>query len=238
MIDTMNDVMILRRGGGSANLFGALCVAYPVGVSCTLTGKNTRKTLKAKDTSGQTVFAVPEAGTWTVEISKTKNGALVTKTKDVEISTEERCKNVKMAFETVYFDGGNVCDYSGGWNEQLTVGETIKLEVSGGSSSSWDIGRYGTANGAINLAEIEKLTITVPTCADCQTAYFYLSSTAGGEFGMNANPSPSDKWELTKGENIINVADFDGTYYLAFCIVNAKQTTNNSVLEISRISGE
>lgn len=59
---------------GGAKLFAAIGATYPAGSTLTCT-KGT-KTLTAKNTSGQWVFAIPEAGTWTVNagtLSKTVN---------------------------------------------------------------------------------------------------------------------------------------------------------------------
>ena len=62
-----------------SKLFAAIGVTYPAG--STLTCTNGTKTLTAKNTSGQWVFAIPEAGTWTVTATQGPN----TKSQSVSI---------------------------------------------------------------------------------------------------------------------------------------------------------
>lgn len=69
-------------GGGTSKVFAVISVTYPEGSTCTCTDGT--KTLKLKNTSGQGVFWIPYAGTWTVTATK----GTATKSKSVEITSE------------------------------------------------------------------------------------------------------------------------------------------------------
>lgn len=73
----MGEAFIVRRGGGgTGKLFAAIGVTYPAGSVCTCTMGS--KTLTAKDTSGQALFAIPSAGDWTVKaVSGTQTASAV-----------------------------------------------------------------------------------------------------------------------------------------------------------------
>lgn len=88
--------MIYVLSGAGTKLFAAIGVTYPAGSTVTCT--NGTKTLTAKTTSGQWVFAIPEAGTWTVTAG--------TKSKSVAITTEGQFESVNLA-EIVLYDGEN-----------------------------------------------------------------------------------------------------------------------------------
>ena len=112
--------MIYVMGGGTSKFFGAIGVVYPEGSTCTCTGKNTGKKLKAKDTSGQEVFAVPEADIWTIQISKIVDGVETGRTTTVEINGRIRCVNITMNYELVLFNGGDNTEETGGWDYSET----------------------------------------------------------------------------------------------------------------------
>lgn len=104
--------MIFNMNGGGTKLFAAIGVTYPAG--STLTCTNGTKTFKAKTTSGQWVFAIPETGTWIVTATDPADPTK-TKSKTVEITTEGQSVNVDLV-ELVLFDSGNQCeDITGGW---------------------------------------------------------------------------------------------------------------------------
>lgn len=126
----MNEVYIVRRGGG-VKLFAAIGVTYPEG--STLTCTNGTKTLKAKTTTGQWVFAIPEAGTWTV----TATDGTETDSQAVSITTEGQFSSVELSYSIVIFDNG-------------TVGVPISLGYKNYSSNSVTIGDVITVNAAKN----------------------------------------------------------------------------------------
>lgn len=87
------DAFIVRRGGGAlANAFAVIAVTYPEGSTCTCTKGS--KVIRAKDTSGQYLFSIPETGVWTI---KATNGAQTTE-KAVEITTKYQFEEIKLYF--------------------------------------------------------------------------------------------------------------------------------------------
>lgn len=96
--------------GGAKEIFAAIGAAYPVGSVCTCT--NGEKTLTAKDTTGQFIFNIPEAGTWTVSCTDGEK----TRSKSVAINAEGESANVALSYGLSIVLGG-VHDTSviGGW---------------------------------------------------------------------------------------------------------------------------
>lgn len=97
----MGECFITRRGGGSGKLFAAIGVTYPVGSAVTCT--NGTKTLTAKTTSGQWVFAIPEAGTWTV----TATDGTSSKSESVSITKEGQWESVELSYRYYLFKEGS-----------------------------------------------------------------------------------------------------------------------------------
>lgn len=84
----------------SSKLFAAIGVTYPAGSTVTCT--NGTKTLTAKTTSGQWVFAIPEAGTWTVTATKGTSS----KSQSVSITTEGQWESVELKYRTYIYEQG------------------------------------------------------------------------------------------------------------------------------------
>ena len=91
----MSKCFIEGMGGGGTKLFAAIGVTYPAG--STLTCTNGTKTLTAKTTSGQWVFAIPSAGIWTV----TAILGTETASETVVITTEGQFKSVELMYNYV-----------------------------------------------------------------------------------------------------------------------------------------
>lgn len=114
---------------GGAKAFAYIGVTYPAG--STLTCTNGSKTLTAKTTSGQWVFAIPEAGTWTVTATDGTN----TKSETVEIASEGQSVSVVLSYKFVLFENGK---FASGY------------AVSGGMSISGNYLWVGAVNGKTN----------------------------------------------------------------------------------------
>lgn len=93
-------IMLSGGSGGSGKLFAAIGVTYPAGSTVTCT--NGSKTLIAKTTSGQWVFAIPEAGTWTV----TATQGTSTKSQSVSITKEGQFESVELSYALVIIENG------------------------------------------------------------------------------------------------------------------------------------
>lgn len=150
----MRECSIVRRGGGgsSSNLFAAIGVTYPEGSTCTCT--NGAKTLKAKNTSGQWVFVIPEPKTlpetWTVTATDGKN----TKSQSVSITKECQLESIKLEYKLVLFAPGVTDKMSIGFAASasaglanLTVGNTAKITSASNGSISY------MSNEPINLTD-------------------------------------------------------------------------------------
>ena len=115
--------MIYVMSGGGTKLFAAIGVTYPAG--STLTCTNGTKTMKAKTTSGQWVFAVPEAGTWTVT-STDPTDSTKTKSQSVSITSEGQFESVELNFALVLIENGTpVQGYA--WNTPNANYPTYKV---------------------------------------------------------------------------------------------------------------
>lgn len=110
--------MIFVLSGGT-KLFAAIGVTYPEG--STLTCTDGTKTLKAKTTTGQWVFSIPYAGTWTVTATDGTN----TKSESVEITAEGQFESVVLSYRKYIFsyESGFAEGFSG-WQHGYAGGTT------------------------------------------------------------------------------------------------------------------
>lgn len=100
--------------GGGAKAFALIGVTYPAGSTCTCT--DGAKTLKLKNTSGQGIFLIPYAATWTVKAVKDSKSTSET----VSITAEGQAETVALIFELILFDGGDKTGVTGGWTYTIT----------------------------------------------------------------------------------------------------------------------
>lgn len=178
----MGECFINRRGGGSGKLFAAISATYPAGSTCTCS--NGVKTLKAKDTSGKALFAIPEAGTWVVTATDGKNS----KTAEVVITTETQCESVTLSYSLVLFDNGtDNTDITGGWtsisNGRVQVSATTYSAGVGETNST----STTTSKKAIDLSEYSILKFY-----DLRTTYTVYMGVDGASIGKNYGDSGQD----------------------------------------------
>lgn len=94
----------------SGKLFAVIGVIYPAGSVCTCT--NGSKTLKAPDTSGKAIFAIPEAGDWTVEAVDGSDED----SKVISITEQGHSVNVELSYALWLYKAGDECaSVTGGW---------------------------------------------------------------------------------------------------------------------------
>lgn len=110
----MGNCFITRRGGGTSKAYAVIGVTYPAGSTCTCT--DGAKTLTLKNTSGQGIFIIPYAATWTVTATDGTN----TNSKSVEITSEGQSVSVELSYALVLFDGGDNTSVTGGWTYTIT----------------------------------------------------------------------------------------------------------------------
>lgn len=198
---------IMLSGGGSDKLFAAIGVTYPAGSTVTCT--NGTKTLKAKTTSGQWVFAIPEAGTWTVTATDGTN----TKSQSVSITSEGQLETVTLSYQLVLFDGGigaenwvGQSDNSGGSYE---IGK--ELEVSSTANNGGGEGKI-TSSAAVNLSDKKILTVSV------SRVFFNEYYNSDYDFDVYIGTTPYGTDVATKeitdpGDVNIDVSQLNGTSY-------------------------
>lgn len=168
------------------SLFAAIGVTYPAG--STVTCANGSTTLKAKTTSGQWVFAIPKAGTWTV----TATNGTSTKSQSVSITKEGQFEVIGLAYTYYLFNNGSVVEWRGEAtpNSRVTIGETLVCERSGEAYNE-----YASAYTAqtVDVTNYSKLCITVSRLAGS-----YLS------FGLTTEAMQA----AVSVQSINNVGDF------------------------------
>ena len=151
----MSEAFITRRGGGGVKLFAVIGVTYPAGSVCTCT-KGT-KTYNAKNTSGLALFAVPEVGEWTVSCTD----GTQTASKTVTISADGEAVNVRLMYQLVLYNAGDInSDVTGGYEElgtrpgfPITVNDnSVKFSSARGDFSRW------RSKNIIDFSQISTIT--------------------------------------------------------------------------------
>lgn len=122
----MGEAFITRRGGIGNKVFAVIGAAYPAGSICTCT--NGSKTLKAKDTSGQALFVIPAAGTWTVKAVKGSQSKSVA----VKITTEGQVATVELAYQLYIITDGKY-NRSIGFNTQIRSSASMSMTENNGT---------------------------------------------------------------------------------------------------------
>lgn len=150
----MSNVFMIRKGGGGtvSGAFAVLSVSFPVGSTCTLSKDS--KIYRAPSNTNTALFAVPEAGDWTITI---QDGGKQ-KTTTVPITEKGQVERIVIGYSTVLFEPGS--------------GSEALWEISGtGSASSQNITldgyvSYGTTYSgwaylktAMSMAGLSALTI-------------------------------------------------------------------------------
>ena len=192
--------MIYVMSGGGTKLFAAIGVTYPAGSTVTCT--NGTKTLEAKTTSGQWVFAVPEAGTWTVTATQGTNS----KSQSVEITSEGQFENVALSYQLHLFKAGE------GLASGYSIAKSGSLTVSKGTNAITLKRSDLTTNGqayfspAIDCSQFTKLTV-VATQTEIYDSYgtTLVRLLAGTTAEQNGTAAVSKKLNLSGA----TTCDFD-----------------------------
>lgn len=205
----MAECFIVRKGssGGLAGeLYAAIGVTYPEDSICTCTNESTGVVLTDDDTTGQVVFNIPEASTWTIT-STDPADATKTKSQSVSITTEGQCESVKLTYRLYLYDNGtkNVEWNKGGssygsgtvtynsdhvsisnsgyptWlstSEKLSRGEYTKLGMTTVLSSNPGSGvRFGIASNIVDFSKNESyIANNLLTTSGEQTTFIDISS--------------------------------------------------------------
>lgn len=85
-----------KNSSGVLDAYAIIKVNYPAGSSCTCTKDGT--TFQAKDTSGEVIFGVPEAGDWAITATDGTNTA----TKTISITTQYQVEEAVLLYTAGY----------------------------------------------------------------------------------------------------------------------------------------
>ena len=208
----MNDVMILRRGGGSVKTgLPAIYVDYPPGSVCTCSNNN-GKTYTAKDNSGLWLFTGLELGEWTVTATQGANS----KSQLVNITEENPFESVTLSYALVLFDGINGVNntaVTGTWRKSgvdtFTVSaDSIYFALSDSGESNKEKSCYARTGNKIDLSDYSSLSVNISSITKDNTE-LYLAISADGE-------SMTGSISLAKGTRSLDVSKYTGQYYIAF----------------------
>lgn len=196
--------------GTLAPLYAAIGVIYPKGSTLTCT-KGT-KTLTARTTSGQWVFAVPEEGTWTVKAEQgTKSNE-----QSFEIRSEGQFESTELSYGYLLFDGGSVVPWTGKKDSHgttFTISDTLGINRAAKGSSAYTFAVVGTSS-TIDVTEYSTLCFDVSSVSG-DSVYIALS-----EYAVTASQACwSSKWIKSKkvsqsGVVTLDISTITGSYYV------------------------
>ena len=165
----MGNCFITRRGGTS-KVYAAIGVSYPEGSTCTCT--DGVKTLKLKNTSGQGIFLIPYAATWTVTaVSGSKS-----KSKAVSITAEGQVETVTLTYGLYIFKNGS--GLTSGYSIKSNSNSMISAPTVSSDTISWS-GNSSSGGVAFYIAPAVALSGYAKLRADFECSYNY-----GGNHGM------------------------------------------------------
>lgn len=201
--------MIIPVSGGK--LFAVIAVTYPAGSTCTCA--NGTKIYTAKDTSGQWIFRIPSAGTWTVTATDGTN----TKSQEVSITAEQQAEKVTLAYWSgeLYDAGNQYTDITGGWIRHGTGGtvkfndDSIYLE----DASEYVHAAVDTTN-AVDLSDFATLKVTTTTTdkrnMDGKVIVYTKNVTGKETIAARASLDSSSTETVTS----LDVSALSGAYYV------------------------
>ena len=200
----MNDVMILRRGGGGKTGLPAIYVDYPPGSVCTCSNNN-GKTYTAKDNSGLWLFSGLELGTWTVTATDGTNS----KSQSVSITKEGQFESVELSYRYYLFNNGSVVAWTPEARREdagdvCTVGSTIYGKATASTG-------YRSAVAYTDVIDISKYSkLCVNFTAITAEAYFGLitSAVAGGNDVDAINNWSASQKVTSKGTKELDISSF------------------------------
>lgn len=199
-------------------LFAAIGVTYPAG--STLTCTNGTTTLKAKTTTGEWVFAIPKAGTWTV----TATNGTDSKSQSVSITKEGQFESVELWYTLMLYKNGE--EYSavtGGW---------AIVNKSGGGAGAKEankiyLGYTGSANRRSTAYTQKKVDVSKVSKLYVKANITTVGASIGGLFiglsNQNTDAEPyenelfiSQLHETATGEKLLSldVSSISGAYFV------------------------
>lgn len=114
----------LLAGGGK--VYAYIKVTYPAGSICTCS--NGTKTLTAKDTGGECIFYIPEAGTWTVSCT---DGTSSAESAPISVTTQNQIDSIILSYNLVLYSAGT--EYVGFENKRYTAQSLVGTYANNGN---------------------------------------------------------------------------------------------------------
>lgn len=149
------------KAAGGGKIFAAIGVTYPEDSVCTCT--NGTKTMEAGNTNGQWVFAIPEAGEWTV----TSTDGINEKSQSVSITKEGQFESMALSYQLILFDGGDNTTVTGGWKADghggptAVVGTTVGLNINASGKAYEGKSFIVATKNTIDMSGYTKLCATI-----------------------------------------------------------------------------
>jgi hypothetical protein len=223
IIALMQEAIATKSAAGVADPFAVIGVTYPEGSTCTCT--DGIKELTAKDTSGQAIFVIPYAGTWTI----TTTDGTDTASETVEITKEGESVTINLSYDLLLFSHGDVfADVTGGWTSDNfyyydssykkytpTISDTILCETKEG-------GYYSIAGTAkkIDLTNVDIL-------------YVNVLGSDGGQVAVsnsyNIYNYQAAKTLVGYEVNALDVRSLTGEYYITIATISSSSNTSTIV---------
>lgn len=216
-----------NAGGTGGKPFAVIGVTYPAGATVTCT--NGEKTLTSKDTTGQAMFVIPSAGTWTVKAvsgDKTASSA-------VEITAEGQVETVVLVYDLILFDGTDNTAVTGGWTTQSIEGSGSArivngaITVTGGTPAGGSAYIYQTlyiTNNKINLSNLNALVSrinTVQTRAALFASASHVIAAGGWPNTLTSTDCVGYKILATSdagGDARVDLSGVSGSYYVGLIV--------------------
>ena len=231
--------MIYVMSGGGTKLFAAIGVTYPEGSTCTCT--NGTKTLKAKNTSGQWVFAVPSKGTWTVTATDGSNS----KSQSVEITAEGQSVNVELSYwNGELYDAGNEFEaVTGGWvaaalGQQTGGWKQVAPSLTKGSASMTVQMSTNESNGCVhmeNSVDMSKFTTLEANISGFSGGTNIVDQSYMSIYKKGNNPYHAAAAKITilsAGTFTLDISAVSGEYDVAFGCANNGSTMEYSIEKV------
>ena len=217
-------------GGGSGEMFALVSVTYPAGSVCTCT--NGSKTLKAKDTSGTWLCAVPKEGTWTVMATDGTNS----KSQSVNITAEGQCESMILTFGYYLFTEGK--GLTEGYTLEFLRGDAgYSVSASGIVwSTNTEIGNNIYPKQKVNLTNYSALCFEIQCNGRKSSSYSVTIGVGDNPIGSFSDISDLDAsttniWDTGRKTHKVDLSAISGEKYIKFAARYTTGTIYNIWLE-------
>lgn len=209
---------------GLAELYAAIGVTYPEGSTCTCTNENTGIALTDNGTTGQVVFNIPEAGTWTISCTDGTN----TKSQIVEITTKGQFTEITLVYATYILQAGVFNPLVGGFSRvESGVSFSDGIIVSNSNSSN-GVAFYLTNPFEINTTQentydtlIVHIKMTEFTRGYPIKVGLHTSKMTSGDYNSKQKNLFTASHTMSKGTDYqtitIPISELSGSFYFNCC---------------------